>query len=83
MVKSDAQWLIDVFEPKRKQRIDHTTISMFVKAINIIMEQNRKVPTCGCEYKVTAQIANSLFDQHYNEIMSLYNESTRGRKKKS
>jgi len=83
MTKSDAQWLIDVFEPKRKLRIASSTIGMFVKAINIILEQNRKVPSCGCEYKVTATIANSAFDQHYAEIMSVYNSKTRGRKKQS
>lgn len=73
MTKSDAQWLIDVFEPKRKLRIASSTIGMFVKAINIILEQNRKVPSCGCEYKVTATIANSAFDQHYDEIKQIYN----------
>ena len=83
MTKSDAQWLIDVFEPKRKLRIASSTIGMFIKAINIILGQNRQVPSCSCEWKVTATIANSAFDQHYAEIMSVYNNKTRGRKKKS
>ena len=73
MTKSDAKWLIEEFEPKRQLRIAGSTIGMFVKAINIILEQDRKIPSCGCEYKVTAAIANSAFDQHYSRIKEIYN----------
>jgi len=83
MDKLDAQWLIDEFEPKRKLKIDKNSITMFTKAINIIMGQNRPVPGCSCEYKVVAQIANSAFEQHYTQIMEVYNQPTRGRKKQS
>jgi len=83
MTKADAVWLVEEFAPKRRLRIDSSTIGMFIKAINIILEQNRNVPSCGCEYKVTATIANSAYDQHEQEILSIYNKPTRGRKKKS
>ena len=81
--KADAVWLVEEFAPKRRLRIDSSTIEMFVKAINIILEQNRNVPSCGCEYKVTATIANSAYEQHEQEILAAYNKKTRGRKKKS
>ncbi len=83
MTRSDAVWLIEVFKPKRHLRIAKDTIGMFVKAINILLEQDRKVPGCGCEYKITAQIANSAYDQYESEIEKLYNSKPRGRKKKS
>ena len=84
MTKSEATWLVEEFKPKRYLRIDKGTIAMFIKAINLIMKSNRAVPTCSCEWKVTAQIANSAFDQYEAEIMEVYNSITkRGRKKKS
>ena len=82
MTKSDAQWLVDVFKPKRHLRIDSSSIGMFVKAINIIMGSNRSIPGCSCEWKVTATIANSAYEQHESKILELYNKPTRGRKKK-
>lgn len=80
--KADSIWLVEEFAPKRKLRIDSSTIGMFVKAINIILEQNRRIPSCGCEYKVTATIANSAYEQHEQEILNSYNSKTRGRPKK-
>lgn len=83
MTKADATWLVEEFASKRRGIINSKTIGMFVKAINIILNQNRSIPSCGCEFKVTAVIANSAYDQHEQEILSIYNKKTRGRKKKS
>ena len=82
MTKSDAQWLVDIFNPKRHLRIDSVTIGIFVKAINIIMNSNRVIPGCSCEWKVTATIANSAYEQHEAQILELYNSKPRNKKKK-
>ena len=71
LTKEDAQWLINVFQPIRHGRIAGNTISMFVQATNLISGKNTTVPSCGCEYKATAAIANSYFDQYKTEIEKL------------
>ncbi len=81
MTRSDAQWLVDVFNPLRKGTISNSTIGTFIKAINIIMDSNRSIPSCSCEFKVTAQIANSAYEQYQDEIEKLYNSKPRGRRK--
>ena len=81
--KADAQWLIEEFNPIRKGTLSNSTIGMFVKAINIILDKNRRIPGCACEYKVTATIANSAYEQHEQEILNSYNSKTRGRPKSS
>lgn len=83
MTSSDARWLVDTFDPQRKGTINKSTIGMFIKAINIMLNQSRRVPSCGCEFKVTAQIANSAYEQYRDEIERLYNQKSRGRKKKN
>lgn len=81
--KTDAIWLVEEFNPIRKGTLSEKTIGMFVKAINIVMNQNRRIPGCACEYKVLGAIANSVYEQHEEEILAVYNKPTRGRKKKS
>lgn len=73
MTSSDAKWLVEEFNPKRKGIINGKTIGMFIKAINIILDQNRGIPGCGCEFKVTATIANSAYEQYESKILELYN----------
>ena len=83
LTKEDAQWLVNVFNPMRYGRIASSTIGMFVKATNLISNKNLSVPSCGCEYKTTAAIANSYYNQYQSEIETLATKTTRGRKKKS
>lgn len=71
LTKSDAQWLLNTFQPIRHGRISGNTISMFIKATNLISGKNLSVPSCGCEYKTAAAIANSYFDQYKAEIEKL------------
>ena len=73
MTSSDAKWLVEEFNPMRKGTISNNTMPMFVKAINIILDQNRRVPGCTCEHKVTATIANSAYEQYESKILELYN----------
>lgn len=80
--KAGATWLVEEFNPIRKGTLNNQTIGMFVQAINIILGQNRRIPGCACEYKVTATIANSAYEQHEQEILNIYNSKTRGRPKK-
>jgi len=73
LTKSDAQWLLNVFQPIRRGRIGGSTIGMFVKATNLISGKNTTVPSCGCEYKTVAAIANSYFDQYKSQIEEVAN----------
>lgn len=81
--KAGAKWLVEEFNPIRKGTINKQTIGTFIQAINILLGQNRRIPGCACEFKVTAAIANSAYEQHEDEIMKTYNSKTRGRPKKS
>lgn len=73
MTKDDAIWLVEEFAPKRKGTISGKTIGMFMKAINLILDQNRQIPSCGCEFNVMGKIANSAYEQHEQRILDLYN----------
>ena len=73
MTSSDAKWLVEEFNPIRKGTINKQTIGSFVRAINIILDQNRRIPGCGCEFKVTGAIANSAYEQYEPQILELYN----------
>ena len=73
LTKDDAQWLLNVFQPVRKGRISGNTIGMFIKATNLISGKNLSVPSCGCEYKTSAAVANSYFDQYKSEIENIAN----------
>ena len=73
LTKADADWLLNVFQPMRHGRIAGNTIGTFVKATNLISGKNLSVPSCGCEYKTQAAIANSYFDQYKSQIEEVAN----------
>ncbi len=66
--KSDAQWLINTFQPIRGGRVDNSTFQMFLKAYNILRNTDRKVSCFSCEGRSIAAMANSMFDQYKVEI---------------
>lgn len=71
--KQDAVWLIEEFDKKRGGMINGKTIGIFLRAINTILDQNRKVPSCSCEYRTVAAIANNVFEQYKPQILEIYN----------
>lgn len=73
ITKDDAKWLIEEFDKKRGGMINGKTIGMFLRAINTILNQDRKAPSCSCEYRTVAAIANNVFEQHKNQILEVYN----------
>ena len=81
MTKKQAQWLVDFYKPRMGYRVDGKTIQWHIDAINIINNTSRGVPSCKCEYLITAKIAQSTFAQHEEEIMKLYNEVPKRTKK--
>lgn len=66
--KSDAQWLINTFQPIRGGRVDNSTFQMFLKAYNILRDTDKKVNCFSCEGRSIAAMANSMFDQYKVEI---------------
>ena len=73
ITKEDAVWLVEVFNKKRGGMVSGSTIGMFLRAINTILNQERKAPSCSCEYKTVAAIANNVYQQYENEILKVYN----------
>lgn len=73
LTKEDAQWLLTTYAPKKDGIINGSTISMFTKAINLMRGTNQDNPSCGCQYKAQAAIANSLFGQYYEDIKTIAN----------
>lgn len=85
MTKDEAKWLYDFYRPRMAYRLDGTTMSWHCKAITILSGKKRDIPSCPCEYKVTATIAQSMYNQNEQEIIALNTTpepKTRGRKKK-
>jgi hypothetical protein len=50
LTKTEAEWLLNVYQPKKDGIVNGTTISLFIKAINYMRGTNSVVPSCGCEY---------------------------------
>jgi len=73
ITKEDAVWLVEEFAPKRGGMVSGKTINMFLRAINTILKQNRKAPSCSCEYRTVAAIANNVYEQYQSEILKVYN----------
>ena len=83
LTKGEAQWLINVYQPKMGLRIDGGNMdNYFIPARRLITGKQINKPSCGCEYKVFAQITNSLFDQYKTDIEAIANKTTRGKNKK-
>ena len=82
--KETATWLVEEYNPIRGHRINHQTIAKHVKAINILLDQNREVPKCAtCEWRTIGAIGNNVYEQFQSEIEEIYNKPARGRKKKN
>ena len=84
MTKTEAQWLVNEYWPKRDVTVNQQTISMFTKAINYIKGTSSKNPDCSCQWKSQALIAKSLYEQHQVEIEKLATDGkTKNRTKKA
>jgi len=70
ITKKEAAWLVNEYEPKSTLRVDgHTMDTIFLPARRIMSgnyEMNK--PSCGCEFKVFAQVTNSIYNQFQGEI---------------
>ena len=80
--KQEAEWLLNEYAPKRGYRIDNSTISMFLKAYNLMKGGDKKVNCTSCEGKAIAAMANSMFEQYEADIKTIATK-TKGRKKKN
>ena len=74
MTFENAKWLVEFWKPKMNYRVDRAYVQHAVKAINMMTGGNRSVPSCSCEFLVTAKIAQNMFSQYEQEIMKLYND---------
>lgn len=84
LTKTDAQWLLTEYEKHMNLRIDGSTMDRyFVPARKLLTGKEIGRPGCGCEFKVFAQVTNSMYGQYKTEIEVIANQTTRGRKKQS
>ncbi len=80
--KSEAQWLLNTFQPIRGGRLDNSTFGMFLKAYNIMKGADRKVGCFSCEGRSVAAMANSMFEQYQSEIEKIANKKNASKKTK-
>lgn len=73
LTKEDALWLLNDFQPLIGRTVFGKNVGMYTKAINLIRGTNAGNPGCSCEYKLHAQVAQSLFGQHKSSIEEVAN----------
>lgn len=73
LTKEDAQWLLNDFQPLIGRTVFGKNIGVYTKAINLIRGTNTGNPGCSCEYKLHAQVTQSLFGQHKSSIEEVAN----------
>jgi len=87
LTKEEAVWLVEVFAPKKGNRIDGKTMdTYFIPARTLMQGKPSERPGCGCMFKAYAQMTNSMYGQHevaIREVAYPKVETTRGRKKKT
>ena len=80
MTKTEAQWLMNEYWPKKELQVNQETIKMFTKAINIIKGTDNAVPSCSCQWRTNALIAKSLYEQNEALIIETASKTTRTKK---
>ena len=75
--KTDAQWLLNVFQPIRGGRVDNSTFQMFLKAYNMMKGADKKVKCFSCEGRTIAAMANSMFEQYQSEIEAIATKTSK------
>ena len=84
LTKEQAGWLLLDYAKHKDLRIDGTTMDRyFIKARRLMTGKDIGRPSCGCEFRVFAQISNSMFSQYKTEIeaVAATEPITKGRKK--
>ena len=81
--KDQAEWLLEVYQPRMNGRVDGSTMDIyFLPARKLLTGKEINKPSCGCEFKVFAQVTNSIFGQYKTEIEKIANKRTRGKVQK-
>ena len=83
MTTDQAKWLVEEFKPKMQLRVDREHATRATKAINIMTDGNRSVPSCSCEFMVTVKISQNMYSQYESEINKLYEEGRKTLQKRS
>ena len=73
LTKEEAQWLLNDFSKLIGGSIFGKNVDKYTRAINLIRGTNSPNPGCSCEYKLHAQIAQSLFGQYKSSIEEIAN----------
>ena len=68
LTKEDAEWLLNEYNKIRGYGRVTQWIDYHLKAMSLIRNTVYNKPSCNCEFASYAQMANSFFEQHYEEI---------------
>jgi hypothetical protein len=66
--QEDAKWLIEDYNKIRGYGRVNDWIDYHIKAMSLIRDTVYNKPSCNCEFASYARMANSFFEQHYEEI---------------
>jgi len=68
LTREQALYIIEEVFPKAGYRIDHTTLSWWMKAHNFAFREQVGIPSCGCEYLQTYNVWHSRLHQYGKQI---------------
>jgi len=68
LTKEDAEWLLGDYNKIRGYGKVSNHIDAHIKAMSLIRNTPYNKPSCSCEWAAYAQMANSMYEQNYEEI---------------
>jgi len=69
--QQDAIWLLTEYNKIRQFGKVSSWIGDHVRAMSLIKGTQVSVPGCNCEYGAYARMANSMYEQHLEEIKAI------------
>jgi len=72
ITQEQADWILNDYNKIRNHSYINGYINEHVKFQSIIRNKKVERPECGCEFSTFQAISNSLYEQHYDTIVSLY-----------
>lgn len=72
ITREQIDWILNDYNKIRNHSYINGYINEHVKFQSIIRNKKIERPGCGCEFHAFQAISNSLYEQHYDAIISLY-----------
>jgi len=72
LTKEDVNWILNDYAKIRNHSYINGYIDEHVKFQSIMKNKKVERPDCGCNFHSFKDISNSIFEQYYDAIVSLY-----------